>query len=409
MSLLKRHERALNQLKEQGGYAPYLTSYLFEAAQANVPERLEPVNHWFRKTLNAAQKEAVVKILSAPDLCLVQGPPGTGKTTVIAEAIMQLVQRGQRVLLASQAHTAVDNALDRLGRHANLRVTRLARVVTRVSDDGKQFVGEASLGRYYTALAEHVETSRLDGWQRSEQDLGRLKDWLDRATHVRLDAEALAKQRAELKQRLDDAQHRKNDAAARCQAACEERDTVAAARQRVLDTRMFLAGEAQTLPNLLDDAGTAARRVMHALSALAEAGVKMRYSIDDWDADASRRGAMLCAAIGVWRSFLERRGEIEADARRLHDAGDGRMQNAETRLRIDACRAEVARLEELMEDDASHLASWRAKKAELRALQNAGDGLDRSRYLDLFTDAEEWCTPGAPASQILPWSSVFMV
>lgn len=37
MSLIKRHQQALRQLQEQGGYAPYLTDYLFEAAQVSVP------------------------------------------------------------------------------------------------------------------------------------------------------------------------------------------------------------------------------------------------------------------------------------------------------------------------------------------------------------------------------------
>lgn len=400
MSLLNRHERALNQLKEQGGYAPYLSSYLFEVAQADVPERLEPVSQWFRESLNPAQKEAVVKILSAPDLCLVQGPPGTGKTTVIAEAIMQLVRRGQRVLLASQAHTAVDNALDRLGRDANLRVTRLARFVSRVSDDGKPFVGEASLKRYYASLAEHVESSKLNGWRRSEEDCGWLKSWLERADYVRLDMEALAKQQAECAQRLADAEHRLGEATVQYRAACDNRDAVAALRRRVYDTRLFLDGQAAMLPHGSEDAGTDARRLMHALSSLAEAGLKMRYSIDDWDADAARRGPMLSATIGVWRQFVERRGEIEADVRRLQGAGDGPLQNAATRLRIDECLAEIARLEELMVNDAAFLAPWRAKKMELKELQEAGDGLDRSRYLDLFVDAGQWCTPGIPAGRL---------
>ncbi|EOX4126846.1 AAA domain-containing protein, partial [Vibrio cholerae] len=157
MSLIKRHQQALRQLQEQGGYAPYLADYLFEAAQVSVPQRLEPVAHWSNDKLNQAQKEAVVKILSAPDLCLVQGPPGTGKTTVIAEAIVQLARRGQRVLLASQAHTAVDNALDRLSHDGSLRVVRLARNERKVTEDGAAFAGPASLQRYYTALATQTK------------------------------------------------------------------------------------------------------------------------------------------------------------------------------------------------------------------------------------------------------------
>lgn len=71
------------------------------------------------------QKEAVEKILSVPDVCLIQGPPGTGKTTVIAEAIYQLVIRNKRVLCALQANLAVDNALERLISNPKIRAIRL--------------------------------------------------------------------------------------------------------------------------------------------------------------------------------------------------------------------------------------------------------------------------------------------
>ena len=183
MSLIKRHRQALRQLQEQGGYAPYLTDYLFEAAQVSVPQRLEPVTQWANDKLNPAQKEAVVKILSAPDLCLVQGPPGTGKTTVIAEAIVQLARRGQRVLLASQAHTAVDNALDRLSHDGSLRVVRLAWNERNVTEDGAAFAGQASLQRYYKALAGQTE-DRLAVWKRGEKDMHLLQEWHERAAFV---------------------------------------------------------------------------------------------------------------------------------------------------------------------------------------------------------------------------------
>lgn len=66
-------------------------------------------------------------MLSAPDICLIQGPPGTGKTTVIAEACFQFARRGETVLLASQAHDALDNALSRLQDNPEVRAIRLAK------------------------------------------------------------------------------------------------------------------------------------------------------------------------------------------------------------------------------------------------------------------------------------------
>ena len=60
------------------------------------------------------QSEAVKKALGNKNVLLIQGPPGTGKTTIIVEIIEQLVMRGKKVLVCSQAHAAVKNIYDRL-------------------------------------------------------------------------------------------------------------------------------------------------------------------------------------------------------------------------------------------------------------------------------------------------------
>lgn len=60
------------------------------------------------------QSEAVKKALGNKNVLLIQGPPGTGKTTIIVEIIEQLVSKGKKVLVCSQAHAAVKNIYDRL-------------------------------------------------------------------------------------------------------------------------------------------------------------------------------------------------------------------------------------------------------------------------------------------------------
>jgi DNA replication ATP-dependent helicase Dna2 len=63
---------------------------------------------------NPAQNRAVNRALGAEDFALVHGPPGTGKTYTIATLVSELVDRGDRVLLAAFTNRAVDNAIEAL-------------------------------------------------------------------------------------------------------------------------------------------------------------------------------------------------------------------------------------------------------------------------------------------------------
>lgn len=57
--------------------------------------------------LNAEQRAAVVAGMSAP-LTVVTGPPGTGKSRVAAALLVNAIHRGERALLASKNHKALD-------------------------------------------------------------------------------------------------------------------------------------------------------------------------------------------------------------------------------------------------------------------------------------------------------------
>ena len=76
---------------------------------------------FYNKELDKYQQAAVKKALSTQDIALIQGPPGTGKTKVIIELIRQIIKINnqgktfqQKILILSQAHTAVDNMLEDL-------------------------------------------------------------------------------------------------------------------------------------------------------------------------------------------------------------------------------------------------------------------------------------------------------
>ena len=68
---------------------------------------------------------AVKKAVGNQNIFLIQGPPGTGKTTVIAEIIQQLVEKGEKVLVSGQNHVAVDNVLEKLSQFPNLNLLRV--------------------------------------------------------------------------------------------------------------------------------------------------------------------------------------------------------------------------------------------------------------------------------------------
>lgn len=64
--------------------------------------------------LNEEQRSAVLLALRSDDYMLLRGLPGTGKTQTIAVLVLLLAMSGQRVLVTSHTHSAVDTMLTRI-------------------------------------------------------------------------------------------------------------------------------------------------------------------------------------------------------------------------------------------------------------------------------------------------------
>lgn len=58
--------------------------------------------------LNPSQEAAVNKVLNCKDVAIVHGPPGTGKTTTLVEAICEVLNRENQILVCAQSNMAVD-------------------------------------------------------------------------------------------------------------------------------------------------------------------------------------------------------------------------------------------------------------------------------------------------------------
>jgi predicted DNA helicase len=87
------------------------------------------------KNLNPSQKLAVSFSLGTKDFFLIQGPFGTGKTRTLAEIVLQLVRKGERVLVSAESNVAVDNLVERLrGRTKIVRLGHPSRVAKNLID-----------------------------------------------------------------------------------------------------------------------------------------------------------------------------------------------------------------------------------------------------------------------------------
>jgi DNA replication ATP-dependent helicase Dna2 len=63
---------------------------------------------------NARQADAVGWAHGAQQAACIQGPPGTGKTRVLSLIVRLAVERGERILMTSHTHMAINNALNKI-------------------------------------------------------------------------------------------------------------------------------------------------------------------------------------------------------------------------------------------------------------------------------------------------------
>lgn len=160
----------------------------------NSPSGTQPlesasVECFFSKDLDEHKRDAVRAALGAQDFFLVKGPPGTGKTEFIVELIRQTLscQPNSRILLTSQTHIALDNALERLiGVHNNISALRLGPDDDRISQTSKPLLLVNRAGAW-RAAAEQASDQFLRRWAdahgvpQEKVRLGRLVSGLVRA------------------------------------------------------------------------------------------------------------------------------------------------------------------------------------------------------------------------------------
>jgi len=166
---------------------------------------------------NLPQAMAVALALSSAPLGLVKGPPGTGKTTVIEEVVTRMADSGKRVLICSESHQAVRNALERLHKAKRFRMLRWGREENLRGEDehfyreeniASTFPGEVISGTDVRLIAKTAEIERLSdalsGISAACSAAGELASVRERLSGQRRQAEArLDKARAESEQQRE--------------------------------------------------------------------------------------------------------------------------------------------------------------------------------------------------------------
>ncbi|MFB1100416.1 AAA domain-containing protein [Terribacillus sp. JSM ZJ617] len=147
--MLKRYSNALRSLINNESVNRNLLDYLISPEQLSMKSvalNLEFVN----KSIDIANKSAVIKGLQTNDIFLIQGPPGTGKSTVITELVNQIFLENSKskVLITSPSHVAVDHLLKNIVKTQSDK--RIVRVGTseKISKDATNLLATEQLKQW---------------------------------------------------------------------------------------------------------------------------------------------------------------------------------------------------------------------------------------------------------------------
>jgi len=127
---IKRQRAALNAVRYDGSLRSELRSFLVRPQSVSAPIPVENIQ-FIQTNLDDTKKQVVRAALGTGEFLLVEGPPGTGKTTFITEVVLQTLRLhpDARILLSSQTHVALDNAVERLQEfQGNLKIVRVGRL-----------------------------------------------------------------------------------------------------------------------------------------------------------------------------------------------------------------------------------------------------------------------------------------
>ncbi|MFD7052672.1 AAA domain-containing protein [Streptomyces mirabilis] len=277
-SALNRQRDALTSVADGQTANPVLRDIIDNPADI-VCRPPADVTSFFRADLDKSKRNVVLHSLGTQDLLLVEGPPGTGKTTVIAEIVEQTLKRSPRarILIVSQTHIAIDNALKRIEEAGVSDLVRLG------NPDDPRVAASAQ----HLLMNKQVRkwTQRVRARAEKYLDTVAARNGMDgRHLHAALALEELASVAADLEHvtgKLEDlASQPAPERTTSARELGEEVVTVRARRDQLIDQRRELFNQAQHMLagelTLREDLTTAeARDAVEALLGPADVGQEL--------------------------------------------------------------------------------------------------------------------------------------
>ncbi|MBU3665993.1 MAG: hypothetical protein FGM15_08995 [Chthoniobacterales bacterium] len=232
---IRKQQQALEAIRDpKAENASRLRALILNPAGCTAAAVPTQAPKWFNPQIDENKRETISKALAANDLFVVEGPPGTGKTTFIAELILQHLKKWpeKRILVTSQTHLAVDNAIERVAQlRPDLKIVRIGYAEKKVSETAQGYLLQKRVEEWSKRVREQAASFLKETAKSEGVDIAKIQLWLglslllaDRKSlkQVQEAEDALTEHAGVLRYELDDADE---NGVPRCQgeAADEKR------------------------------------------------------------------------------------------------------------------------------------------------------------------------------------------
>ncbi len=202
-SALKQQKNALEAIKYDRAARSDIRSLLITPQEVKAP-KIEGNINYIIKNLNQSQKITVETALGTEDFLVIEGLPGTGKTTFITEVILQTIQANPqaRILLTSQTHVALDNALERIKKQSP--VLKMVRIGNheKVADDIHDLLLEKQMDNWKYQVFQKSQNF-LENWSKKHNLSPReitMANWFQKLREAVINLEKFKEEMESLKQ-----------------------------------------------------------------------------------------------------------------------------------------------------------------------------------------------------------------